>query len=157
MSNYPFCERYGLCIESVIHVVRDCGFAQAVWKLVVKWIIWNIRNVGKFNFLRGKWGSFYLIVCWLLWKNRNDFIFNHASGNSYDFISSTVNQTESLNTKGLAKAWTTKSSLREWWQLPDNEWVKVNVDGLVSKVNSRTILGGAIRDLMGVSLPDLKW
>lgn len=91
MSNYPFCERYGLCIESVIHVVRDCGFAQAVWKLVVKWIIWNIRNVGKFNFLRGKWGSFYLIVCWLLWKNRNDFIFNHASGNSYDFISSTVN------------------------------------------------------------------
>ncbi|KAK5787443.1 hypothetical protein PVK06_042097 [Gossypium arboreum] len=105
MSNYPFCERYGLCIESVIHVVRDCGFAQAVWKLVVprynwnvffnlplvKWIIWNIRNVGKFNFLCGKWGSFYLIVCWFLWKNRNDFIFNHASGNSYDFISSTVN------------------------------------------------------------------
>lgn len=61
MSNYPFCERCGLCMEFVIHVVRDCGFVQAIWKSVfprsnwivffslrlVKWIIWNIRNKGK--------------------------------------------------------------------------------------------------------------
>lgn len=83
MSNYPFCDRYGLDLEFAIHVVRDCGFAQAVWKSVVprsswsiffnlpivKWIICNIRNVTSFNFWNGKWGSFYSIVCWFLWKN----------------------------------------------------------------------------------------
>lgn len=35
MSNYPFCECYGLCIESVIHVVQDCWFAQVVWKSII--------------------------------------------------------------------------------------------------------------------------
>lgn len=84
MSNYLFWERCSLSVESAIHVVRDCESAQVVWKLVlprsnwnvflnfllVKWIIWNIRNIGKLNFQSDEWGSFYSIVCWFLWKNQ---------------------------------------------------------------------------------------
>ncbi|MBA0857067.1 hypothetical protein Goshw_007018 [Gossypium schwendimanii] len=37
-----------------------------------------------------------------------------------------------------------RSNLRGWWQLSNTGWAKVNMDGSVSKVNSRAALGGAI-------------
>ncbi|KAH1084526.1 hypothetical protein J1N35_024287 [Gossypium stocksii] len=88
--------------ESVIHVVRDCGFAQAVWKSVVPRSNWNVF----FNLP---------LVKWIIWNTRNAEKFNFQC---------------------------------------DTRWVKVNVDGSVSKVNSSTTLGGVIRDLMGVGLSD---
>ncbi|MFQ6662238.1 hypothetical protein Gotur_030113 [Gossypium turneri] len=60
MTQFSYCELCGSIEESAIHAIRDCGFAQTVWKFVLprrawgsffnlpfeRWVIRNIQNEG---------------------------------------------------------------------------------------------------------------
>ncbi|KAK5785322.1 hypothetical protein PVK06_039894 [Gossypium arboreum] len=155
-----FCEQCGKSHESAFHAVRDCDFAQLVWKHVLprnvwsvffnfnigEWVHCNILNKGMLNVDSGEWLTLFSIVTWSIWKNRNDFIFKSASRSSHDLIASALAWTKScgLGTKISYLAYSSKIEQR--WQRPELGWVKINVDGSVPINNSKAGIGGAVRD-----------
>ncbi|KAK8277284.1 hypothetical protein V6Z12_D10G255900 [Gossypium hirsutum] len=83
-------QKCGKSIESAIHAVRDCDFAQLVWKSLLPRNAWNVF----FNFHIGEWihwnimnkGCLTLMLTWFIWKNCNAFIFKNASSNIMNLL-----------------------------------------------------------------------
>ncbi|MBA0653176.1 hypothetical protein Goklo_020377 [Gossypium klotzschianum] len=51
--------------------------------------------------------------------------------------------------KGVVNQWACKTMIVGRWHLPETDWVKVNVDGSVSRSNSKVSVGGAMRGPTG--------
>ncbi|MBA0769812.1 hypothetical protein Gotri_018509 [Gossypium trilobum] len=65
------------------------------------------------------------------------FIFSGSSGSSSELISSALAWTKSLGVKGVVNQWACTTMTVGRWHLPETDWVKVNVDGSVSRSNSK--------------------
>ncbi|KAK5774435.1 hypothetical protein PVK06_042290 [Gossypium arboreum] len=89
-------------------------------------------------------------------KHRNAFIFSGASGSNSELISSALAWTKSLGVKRVVnqRACTTMTFGR--WQPPVANWVKVNVDGLMSRNNPKAFVGGIVRGPNGGWLIEAK-
>ncbi|CAN1184835.1 Putative ribonuclease H protein At1g65750 [Linum perenne] len=77
----PFCHLHE---ESVIHVLRDCRFAQDAWRISGR----GSLNDPNWNTPLERWLSHYLprdhdfsfgVTCWYLWRSRNERIFETIS------------------------------------------------------------------------------
>ncbi|MBA0854234.1 hypothetical protein Goshw_027885, partial [Gossypium schwendimanii] len=53
--------------------------------------------------------------------------------------------TMSLGAKGGLDDWSCNSMTKGCWQFPANEWIKVNVDGLVLTMRQKVSIGGVVR------------
>ncbi|MBA0626263.1 hypothetical protein Godav_003961 [Gossypium davidsonii] len=163
MNFFPFCEQCGKAVESTIHVVRDCGFVQSMWKSLIpsikwnvffnlhvgRWIHWNIMNKGNLRINEGERPTFFSILTWFLWKSRNEFIFNNASRSSHEFIALALVWAKSFGFSGNMEQLACFSKTEQGWQHPDPDWIKINIDGSVSISNTKATIGGVVRDSSG--------
>ena len=83
----PFgCDR----IESVLHLLRDCGRAKALWLQFLApasvagfftgdldhWFSWNCRSKPGTGLTKGEeWPRVFSFVCWSLWTSRCTYVF----------------------------------------------------------------------------------
>ncbi|CAN1159499.1 hypothetical protein LINPERHAP2_LOCUS22747 [Linum perenne] len=78
------CRRCAGRDESILHVLRDCGFAGRVLDLLVFQQSDALRTRGRVDqwlrlLLQHKRSTEAGIMCWYLWKSRNESIFNNVN------------------------------------------------------------------------------
>ncbi|KAK5774997.1 hypothetical protein PVK06_042863 [Gossypium arboreum] len=122
-----------------------------LWMLVRNKILTNKERArrGMLNIDGGEWSTLFSIVTWFIWKNRNAFIFKNASSSNHELIASALTWTKSCryNAKMFHLACSSKTEQR--WQRPDSGWVKINVDGSVSKNNTKAVIGETMQNSDG--------
>lgn len=82
------CKSHG---ESIIHVLRDCGFAQQFWnRICVPYPLVNSFSFGLCDWLKSNclsnlahqnatpWNAIFPLAVWNLWKHRNKVLFENT-------------------------------------------------------------------------------
>ncbi|CAN1318548.1 Putative ribonuclease H protein At1g65750, partial [Linum perenne] len=155
LTQDPSCQSCSLSDESVLHVLRDCRFAQEVWKAGG----WNCSTDQIWQSPLTEWLQWFLnrdrqllfgITCWYLWKARNERVFDNIN-------------TSALVVAQKAEAWSSVVSLAlerdsTWleaqgpktatditWQPGPSGWVTLNTDGAVNRNTNKATAGGLIR------------
>ncbi|KAI9086821.1 hypothetical protein K1719_031415 [Acacia pycnantha] len=99
------------------------------------------------------WSHLFGVGSWMLWNWRNkstfDVDFARPVNPSLVILKSFHLYVMSVNPESVKMA---DSSLQKSWQPPIRDWVKLNVDGVVSPVRNRASCGGVLRDSFGVGL-----
>lgn len=100
MSADAGCVLCGAVNESIMHVLRDCQFAQEVWVHLIldkdcqkffdmELDAWIVRSLGG-HFLMGVNGNnsnvVFAVACWFLWKQRNAFVFRQQAVTPIDIV-----------------------------------------------------------------------
>ncbi|KAH1056381.1 hypothetical protein J1N35_034446 [Gossypium stocksii] len=92
------CALCGCGDKTVIHVLRDCSFAEKVWRMVIPshllpYIFFNVDLPNYvFAILNGEFDDNdcnalkYAVLCWIRWKNRNYFIFQQTISRPEEII-----------------------------------------------------------------------
>ncbi|KAJ1395940.1 Reverse transcriptase zinc-binding domain [Sesbania bispinosa] len=93
------CSRCNLSPETVIHVMRDCPKAQAIWNLlratpsdpsfftqqVYDWFINNLKDNSDSHF-QVPWNVVFAITLWAIWQDRNDEHFKNATTDHFSLL-----------------------------------------------------------------------
>ncbi|XP_028773622.1 uncharacterized protein LOC114730681 [Neltuma alba] len=151
--------------EDVLHVLRDCTNTWLLWKGLVNASIWKkFCSLGSSDWLRWnlncrnhnekEWGSLFAVVCWWLWRRRNLIIFegkelrNEAIIANSKAILSSMHEIQG-HLRGTPIEGVKRSNGEERWRPPDNNWIKVNVDGAYSPDRNISACGGLLRNMRG--------
>ena len=161
-STCPMCEEES---EETIHVFRDCRRVKQLWKKIVPkhrqdtfWNgnleQWGWRNV-RFKTNEDKeWASLFTIICWWIWKRRNLAVFEQKIVSDEEILVSAEAMQRSMNIASRQIAGTSmdKSSeflVRGGWKPPEDDWIKLNVDGASSHTLNSAACGGLLRNMNG--------
>ncbi|KAK2430741.1 Polynucleotidyl transferase, ribonuclease H superfamily protein [Trifolium repens] len=156
----PFCHRCNLEIESILHAMRDCPHARAVWLHLVPralraeffvvdlsvWIKININySVEDENQI--KWCSLWAVTCHSLWMWRNKE--SHDSNISrppdlWRWIRKIACDYKLAIQEGKNMERGRKTLVNIGWTPPTLGWVKINTDGSRRR-DGRAGCGGLIR------------
>ncbi|KAK8516598.1 hypothetical protein V6N12_049321 [Hibiscus sabdariffa] len=93
ISESPCCDLCGGLSESVLHVLRDCPPARAIWDSILppsaktrffsldvsEWLLENISYVSSSNSYNLAWNLLFSSCIWQIWKIRNDRVFANIS------------------------------------------------------------------------------
>lgn len=163
-ASTPQCSFCNSGVEDVLHVVRDCGYAGNMWVDLIHprymssffiaglrdWIALNLKKeLGKTS--TSDWNLIWGVAVWLLWKWRSNSIFRTDFIKPYNPLAvvnsvwRTFAQSEDL--REVVNSSTTVT--RVTWEPPQLGWVKVNVDGAVTRNRTRAGCGGVITDHKG--------
>ncbi|KAK8537620.1 hypothetical protein V6N12_043773 [Hibiscus sabdariffa] len=142
----PCCHDVG---ETVLHVLRDCRNAQAVWCLLlpperyklffssdtVEWLLSNVASHELHSTWDLPWPLLFISTVWQLWKARNDLVFNDIC---FDAI--LVHQRSVLWARYYAEKNSSAASSHpasppaHYWQRPAEGWICLNTDGAISSL-----------------------
>ncbi|CAN1163714.1 Putative ribonuclease H protein At1g65750, partial [Linum perenne] len=142
--------------ETVIHVIRDCSFAQEVWSRsgrgigtdpewqgpLETWLASNLNRDQKFSFG---------VVCWFLWRSRNERIFEGLSTPAKVVAIKATIWTETI-AKALEQdsCWmgvnNGRSATDVAWDPGPSGWTTLNSDGAVKTNSGKASAGGVLRD-----------
>ncbi|CAN1132976.1 Putative ribonuclease H protein At1g65750, partial [Linum perenne] len=145
--------------ETVIHVLRDCSFAQEVWRAIGRghgtdrewqeplevWLPSNLDRDQKFSFG---------VTCWFLWRSRNERIFESASTPANSVAIKAAVWTDNAS-KALERdtSWMNVNEGRSVtaisWDPGPSDWVTLNSDGAVKTTSGKASAGGVLRDDRG--------
>ncbi|CAN1777535.1 Putative ribonuclease H protein At1g65750 [Linum perenne] len=145
--------------ETVIHVLRDCSFAQEVWRAIERgqrtdrewqeplevWLPSNLDRDQKFSFG---------VTCWFLWRSRNERIFESASTPANSVAIKAAVWTDNAS-KALERdtSWMNVNEGRSVtaisWDSGPSDWVTLNSDGAVKTTSGKASAGGVLRDDRG--------
>ncbi|KAF7820682.1 putative ribonuclease H protein At1g65750 family [Senna tora] len=153
--------------EDILHVLRDCSKARSIWLCLVKHCHWPIffnmdlqqwfqlnlcRNLGSINF---DWNISFAITCWSIWRWRNEHIFGNGGENTTDPFFVIIHRIRSCSEDfsssvvSVSRKPTRREEVIKWCP-PNEEWVKVNIDGASSRDGERrAACGGIVRDQDG--------
>lgn len=116
---------------------------------VERWVLWDLENEGRFDVLGGQRDKAFGIICWFIWKNRNETIFTNNHRPVEEIISTAIAWTKSLQVGSSNKRWATTAMSRNMWQKPLEGWIKINVDGSLSRDGLSAAIGGLERNSKG--------
>ncbi|CAN0856366.1 hypothetical protein LINGRAHAP2_LOCUS6476 [Linum grandiflorum] len=160
--------------ESVLHVLRDCPVASALWKALLPPNQWHdFFSASAEDWWWGNLQRFdrqvnFGLGCWVIWKARNQCVFNNDSISTEGLHAqvacwaTTLLQCET-EANELRQANSTVRTVREVaWEPQSEPWLTLNVDGSVNHggqaaggvlfaiilaivySHSRPIMGGAL-------------
>eukprot|EP00258_Populus_trichocarpa_P027694 XP_024443713.1 uncharacterized protein LOC112324533 [Populus trichocarpa] len=161
-----FCDHCGTEVETLTHALRDCPKARKIWEVFVKvenrelffsqnWYAWLVSNMSarNRNTDHGAWSLEFGIALWYIWKERCNRVFGVDQGNWFRAILAIkrmVRDTEFTQRHGNDEGRSSKEDTQVGWKYPQEERIKLNVDGC-SKGNPGVAgAGGVIRDHLGV-------
>ncbi|KAK8521567.1 hypothetical protein V6N12_031461 [Hibiscus sabdariffa] len=167
ISPSPCCHLCGVMIESVIHVLRDCSPARAIWDSILspaqtsnffssgvaKWLLDNI-SVASFS-LSGTlpWNLLFSSCVWQIWKSRNDRVFASLNHDPSITLSRCISWAMSYNNlyhSARASDVSLQSSCQFLqWQSPPVGWVCLHVDGAINTGTGLGLIGGLFRNSVG--------
>ena len=153
----PICQE---AEESILHALRDCPWAKAVWnrlgRLEVDQVFWNSelldwlsRNGNKRSTsvtLKPPWEILFLFTVWNIWKSRNNFVFQRKRLNQQLHMEVLKQSYEFLHCIASPRVMTQRCVKRIRWEKPPDGWMKLNTDGSVIGSKGVAGCGGVIRD-----------
>ncbi|PNY15946.1 ribonuclease H, partial [Trifolium pratense] len=144
----PWCNHCVDEIEDVLHILRDCPLAKAIWCNVLRmevrttffnlqhqeWITFNItKELGK-DHVTVPWNAFWATSCHMLWKWRNseehDATFMRPVQPWKEVYKWTTYYMNAMQNKVMHNSNSTASvCVSIAWKPPINGWVCLNTDG----------------------------
>ncbi|KAF7837882.1 ribonuclease H [Senna tora] len=167
IADSTVCDRCGGISEDIIHALRDCNKAKDIWLRLVKpsswpeffhldlrdWISLNLHsNLGVFDL---SWKEVFATTCWSMWRRRNEQVFNQRDFSVTDPVFTILQQVRMASEAyrdvlSTSRSFPSRSGCLVRWSHPEEEWLKVNVDGACkSSTTERASCGGVIRDHEG--------
>ncbi|XP_061350333.1 uncharacterized protein LOC133295506 [Gastrolobium bilobum] len=157
----PFCPEM---IEDCLHVFRDCWKARKIWLLPMLHPLpmgfltensfkeWMILNLNSTTSKLKEWRDFFFTICYYLWFWRNKEIHEEEFKRPQDpskTIAAEIEENRYCWAK-FTKTFTgnSHSHLPAWWNRPEEDFLKLNVDGAVQ--GNRAACGGLLRDKNGL-------
>ncbi|CAN1147373.1 Putative ribonuclease H protein At1g65750 [Linum perenne] len=159
MANDSSCSLCNHPEENLIHILRECPFANDVWKSLDESVllapIWSDLINDWLDFLlKDDRRMLFGVACWLLWKVRNERIFSNTRTTAVSLafrIQSWI--------KSIADARTREDSLSVRappryeapiaWKPGPEDWITLNTDGAVNQTSRRATAGGLLRNEVG--------
>ncbi|KAL4274732.1 hypothetical protein AHAS_Ahas20G0036600 [Arachis hypogaea] len=126
LGTNPNCINSSNSEESIIHALRDCLRAEAIWIQLLSSSTINVF----FNLQLQQWTEFNL-------QN------NIGKSSDFDWIDIF------FLLHGIIKPTLRRTSRRTTWEAPPQEWVKLHIDGSVQEMESNAGYGGLIRTNTG--------
>lgn len=107
MASDPLCPRCKSCLESIMHIVRDCDEVKEFWSRVIPqnswskffslglffWLDWNLSS-NSIGLVPWPWFSFFSIAVHSLWKDRNSLVLSQTSTMGEGLWQSVITQTK---------------------------------------------------------------
>ncbi|OMP13349.1 hypothetical protein COLO4_01847, partial [Corchorus olitorius] len=160
----PICSICDSHSESVLHTLRDCKYAAAVWDIFMidskfanstqldlkTWFKFNLVDCRSIKFGDWQWPSLFVNICWQIWKWRNGIIFSNHDiplANKLDIISKIMKEWHELQVKKPTTRDKTMTYIA--WEKPKQNWVKLNTDGSWDQKGNIAAAGGLFRDSRG--------
>lgn len=160
------CDKCQFCnggVETISHMLRECPRVRRIREKLVKpskwrefwelnfseWVDWNLRgeNLG---ISETSWQIIFQATVHLLWSSRNNFC---ATGME-DKLQ--IRQEEILIRAEMVQSGMSESSRNSRksivnirWEKPEENWIKVNVDGAANMTAGKAGAGGLIRNAYG--------
>lgn len=164
MTDTKGCSRCGAVQDSVIHVLRDCKLAAAVWMLhgnvtvdhsffvmeLEDWLLVNLKRQSWMGSSGEEATIKFAVICWLLWKQRNEFVFQQKSGQPSDIVKAAKCMTTHIweaNCRHTPHVPVGIDAIK--WQPPKLGWIKINADGAAARDEDWSAVGGTLRDFNG--------
>ncbi|QHO33127.1 Putative ribonuclease H protein [Arachis hypogaea] len=160
MTLNPCCPRCQSGEESIVHVLRDCHFANQVWKLLVparevenfftgsmrEWLTSNLNR-------KTEWTYYFGVGTSSLWWLRNKLVFEGKATDPRAAASHIRARTRDI-IKAMKKTNLPKRNHNSLgnlisWHQPQEHYVKINVDGSYFLQCDSASCGGVFRDHMG--------
>ncbi|CAN1179214.1 Putative ribonuclease H protein At1g65750 [Linum perenne] len=155
------CNRCGEACESLTHVLRECRYADAVWRNLgfdTSNQYWSC-NLSSWirDFLGRACSRTFGITLWYLWKARNELIFsdshNPADALARKIQSWTKTVADAIDRDARLTQDTTVRSLEQIaWDPGPGDLITVNTDGSVLHQPNRAAAGGIVRSSDGRAL-----
>jgi ribonuclease HI len=162
--SHAMCNFCGDVEESILHVMRDCPRAMAIWNCVISthdrgsfymsdtqhWIDLNLHNSYQWSD-SGSWSEFWALCCHCLWKWRNKELFEDdyvRPARPIQHIMVLIQEYMGAisNNKVATRSNQTVMVIR--WHPPRELFVKLNTDGAYKK-DQVAGCGGVIRGIHG--------
>ncbi|RYQ82266.1 hypothetical protein Ahy_B10g100865 [Arachis hypogaea] len=160
LTNDDSCPRCHHHDETVIHVLRDCSYAQCIWKYLLPpnfvnsffntdlkdWLMQNLTS-------KNDWPCLFGVAASSIWHFRNKLIFNGQSvpmvtavsrikARSEEFLKVTKSNILPRNLQAAGNCYIA-------WSRPPTDFVKLNVDGSLYAYRNNAACGGVFRDADG--------
>ncbi|KAL6216088.1 hypothetical protein ACLB2K_009315 [Fragaria x ananassa] len=144
------CGGCGSAMESVLHVLWECSFAQKVWSRTFLSKVCKVWKENSFFDLFAHVGmvangddlEWFGVICWRLWQWRNDRVHGRFTGNVVAFFTAVECWWEvwrgswKKDEKGLnSNESNVNKGVKERWRLPSPGRIKLNVDGGLDQKN----------------------
>ncbi|KAF3947173.1 hypothetical protein CMV_026659 [Castanea mollissima] len=140
--------------ESILHCLRDCREAQALWKAfppplaastflgtsLVDWLKLNYRTNKLLPSPSFSWGIIFPFGIWTLWLRRNNFLFRNA-GLPWNLKAEVISKASEFTYLGTnMKFARPQIKIQVRWFCPPMNWHKLNSDG--SSLGNLGLAGG---------------
>ncbi|CAN1165414.1 Putative ribonuclease H protein At1g65750 [Linum perenne] len=163
MANDSSCSLCNHPEENLTHVLRDCPFANDVWKSLDDSVLlaptWSDPADTWLDFLlKDDRRVLFGVACWSLWKARNERVFSNTRTTAANLAFRIQSWTKSIadartreNSLSVPAPTTTKPSYISWKPGPE-DWITLNTDGAVNQASRRATAGGLLRNEAGYCL-----
>lgn len=152
-------------VENLTHSLRDCPKARKIWEVFIKveerelffsqnWYTWLVSNLSSRDRSgsHGDWNMVFGIAMWYIWKERCSRTLGGNQGNWYGTVLAIKRMVgDSEKVQGNVYGGMNGGKVFDYigWKYPDEDWVKLNVDGCSKGNPGKVGAGGVIRDHMG--------
>ena len=138
LLNDASCPICGNGVESTLHVLVSCSFAQEVWlRSGLGYFLGNIRSFKEWFFTIAQHVEVQRLaemssICWGIWRHINDLVWNHKHANVQKVISGSLGllrywlHVRVDGVSSVAGSAATQPGVR--WDSPPLGWLKYNVD-----------------------------
>lgn len=159
----PFCVLCGLHDESPEHIFRSCSRTADIWKLCnpnplllcpsESFDVWfksfvTCQDPSPFHIPSG---TLFLSFLWSIWLARNKKLFQHAPLFPFAVAHSAFNHAAEFTYMGNSRInpSTQKRSVLVCWEPPNEDWFKLNVDGVCDSNSHLIAAGGVLTNHLG--------
>ncbi|CAN1775003.1 Putative ribonuclease H protein At1g65750, partial [Linum perenne] len=159
LSTDGSCSWCGTAAESIVHVLRDCGFARNTWRAVggfdIEGLDWGSGPTEWLkSHLAGDMDLRFGIVCWYLWRSRNERLFAgsvvEAPALAARYLCWEMKVREAVNFEtSFLDAAKKKCQIQVAWEPGPMGFIIVNSDGSVLGNHGKAAAGGLLRDREG--------
>ncbi|GMJ03912.1 hypothetical protein HRI_004060400 [Hibiscus trionum] len=163
IGHFSTCPRCNLEDETILHVLRDCSAATAIWNRLLPASIatdfyrqdaqvWLLSNLST-NLIHGvydlPWPLLFISTLWQLWKSRNDYVFNGIIPADAATLARAVTWATYYRDSKIHSSIQPRTRMVQGWGRPNSGWVALNVDAAVAATTSMGAIGGTLRNDSG--------
>ncbi|XP_074360438.1 uncharacterized protein LOC141700630 [Apium graveolens] len=146
--------------ETAQHILFECQLAQEVWDSLglFQWIKpspgENIFEQFKRLFNNGSKEQcvFLALICWSMWNRRNKWVWNQVAVSVFGLTNVTISLLASWKVAQLERARSISKAAgtsMQKWQVPQKNWLKINIDAATFTDLMSIVIGAVIRDENG--------